>query len=122
MLELLNLGLPLHQQKVQVSQARFGRLRHPAYNMAVAHLRAIQAFYCEEILAFSTVTPSGSKAAVKPTTWSPESAKLKRHLFRRSIRVPATSTSPSNCNAPAQAAKALPMHQMEQALPPCFSR
>ncbi|SCZ38865.1 hypothetical protein SAMN03159313_4962 [Pseudomonas sp. NFIX46] len=26
LLELLNLGLPLHQQKVQVSQARFGRL------------------------------------------------------------------------------------------------
>ncbi|BBP70044.1 hypothetical protein PHLH6_20480 [Pseudomonas sp. Seg1] len=39
-----------------------------------------------------TVTPSGSKAAVKPTSWSPESAKLKLHLLRRSIRVPVTGT------------------------------
>lgn len=86
------------------------KLKYRAYNTAAAHLRAIQAFYTyaesreldidEAILAghlrrfwrYWTVTPSGSKAAVKPTTWSPELAQLRRHLFCRSIRVPVTST------------------------------
>ena len=78
------------------------RNRHLAYNTAAAHLRAIQAFYSyaesqdldidEAILACRFVTPFGSKVAVKPIIWSPELARLQRHLFRRSIRAPVIST------------------------------
>jgi hypothetical protein len=86
------------------------KLRHRAYNTAAAHLRAIQAFYTyaksrdldideailashiEAILALLDGYTSGSKADVKPTTWSPESAPLQRHLFNCSIRLPVAST------------------------------
>lgn len=74
-------------------------IRHRAYNTAAAHLRAIQAFYTyaktrgldidEAILAchFEAILALLDGYAI----WL-QSGRQADHLFRRSIRVPVTST------------------------------